>query len=244
MIKLKNLSISYDGKNLAIDNIDLHVQEGEVLGIIGSSGSGKSSLVKSINKLVEPTKGSKIVIDGEDISNYNEKQLRKVRRKIGMIFQDYNLVDRISVLENVLISRLGYKSRIETLFSKWTDKEYEIASKSLRNVELEDKMFVRGDQLSGGQKQRVAIAKALTQRPKIILADEPVASLDLATSEIIMEYFKRVNEKKNITIIINLHDVNLAKKYCSRIIALRKGQIIFDGEAGDINDELLKEIYL
>lgn len=244
MIKLKNLSISYDGKNLAVDNINLHVKEGEVLGIIGSSGSGKSSLIKSINKLVKPTSGSQIIIDNEDISNYNEKQLRKIRRQIGMIFQDYNLVDRISVLENVLISRLGYKSRIETLFSKWTEKEYEIASKSLRNVELEDKMFVRGDQLSGGQKQRVAIAKALTQRPKIILADEPVASLDLATSEIIMKYFKRVNEKKNITIIINLHDVNLAKKYCSRIIALRKGQIVFDGEAGDINDELLKKIYL
>lgn len=244
MIALKNLSVSYDGKKLAVNNINLHVKEGEILGVIGSSGSGKSSMLKTINRLVEPSSASHVIIDGDDITNYSEKQLRNVRRKIGMIFQDYNLVDRSSVLDNVLIGRLGYKNKLDTILSKFTNEEYEAARKSLMNLGLEDKIFERADQLSGGQKQRVAISKALTQKPKIILADEPVASLDVATSKVIMEYLKKVNEKKNITIVINLHDVNLAKKYCSRIIGLHKGEILFDGKAGELDDRLLERIYL
>lgn len=244
MIEVRNLSVSYDGKNLALDDINLHIKEGEILGVIGSSGSGKSSLIKTFNRLVEARPGSKVIIDGEDIGNYNYKELRLVRRKIGMIFQDYNLVDRSSVLDNVLMGRLGYKSFLDSLFSRFSDKEYELARKSLSNVGMEDKIFHRADQLSGGQKQRVAIAKTLTQQPKIILADEPVASLDVASARVVMDYFKRVNEKKNITIVINLHDVQLAKKYCSRIIALDRGKIVFNGEAGDLDDRLLEKIYL
>ncbi len=244
MIELKDLSVSYDGEKFAIKDINLHIEKGEVLGVIGSSGSGKSTLIKSINRLVEPFKGSKVIIDGEDITHYSEKELRLIRREIGMIFQDYNLVDRSSVLDNVLIGRLGYKSKMDTLLSRYTDEEYMMARKSLERLGLEDKIFQRADQLSGGQKQRVAISKTLTQQPKIILADEPVASLDVATSKVIMEYFKRVNEKKNITIIINLHDVNLAKEYCSRIIALHKGEIVFNGKAGELHDGLLEKIYL
>ncbi len=244
MIEVRNLSVSYDGKNLALDDINLHIKEGEILGVIGSSGSGKSSLIKTFNRLVEARPGSKVIIDGEDIGNYNYKELRLVRRKIGMIFQDYNLVDRSSVLDNVLMGRLGYKSFLDSLFSRFSDKEYELARKSLSNVGMEDKIFHRADQLSGGQKQRVAIAKTLTQQPKIILADEPVASLDFASARVVMDYFKRVNEKKNITIVINLHDVQLAKKYCSRIIALDRGKIVFNGEAGDLDDRLLEKIYL
>lgn len=244
MIVLKDLSVSYDGENMAVNNINLHVKEGEVLGVIGSSGSGKSSMLKAINRLVEPSPASQIFIDGDDITNYSEKQLRNVRKKIGMIFQDYNLVDRSSVLDNVLIGRLGYKNKLDTLLSKFTDEEYEMARRSLMHLGLEDKIFERADELSGGQKQRVAISKTLTQRPKIILADEPVASLDVATSRVIMDYFKKVNEKKNMTILINLHDVNLAKKYCSRIIALRQGKLLFNGKAGELDDRLLEEIYL
>lgn len=243
MIGLENLSVSYDGKYRAVDGVNLHIERGEILGVIGSSGSGKSSMLKTINRLVEPIEG-RIIIDGEEISAYGDRKLRGIRKQIGMIFQDYNLVERASVLENVLMGRLGYKNTIDTLLNRFSDEEYRSARKALANVGLEDKLFVRADRLSGGQKQRVAIAKALCQRPKIILADEPVASLDIQSSKLIMEYFKRVNEKKNMTIVINLHDVNLAREYCTRIVALHKGRIVFDGSAGEIDDELLERIYL
>jgi len=242
MIRLENLSVSYDGKYLAVNKVNLNIEKGEILGVIGSSGSGKSSMLKTINKLVKPVSG-KIIIDGEDITSYEEKKMRRVRKEIGMIFQDYNLVERSTVLENVLMGRLGYKSTLATLLARFTDEEYEMAKKALKNVGLEEKIFKRADQLSGGQKQRVAIAKALCQKPKIILADEPVASLDIQTSKLIMEYFQRVNEKKNMTIVINLHDVNLAMEYCSRIVALHKGRIIFNGRPEEVDDELLERIY-
>ena len=169
--------------------------------------------------------------------------MRNIRRNIGFIFQDYNLIDRSSVLDNVLIGRLGYKSSLKSILGIFNEDDYERAVTALTQVGLKDKMFQRADQLSGGQKQRVAIAKTLCQRPKIILADEPVASLDISTSQNVMDYFKRVNEKKNMTIMINLHDVNLAKKYCNRIIALKKGKILFDGKAGDLSDDILETIY-
>ena len=178
MIGLENLSVSYDGKYRAVDGVNLHIERGEILGVIGSSGSGKSSMLKTINRLVEPIEG-RIIIDGEEISAYGDRKLRGIRKQIGMIFQDYNLVERASVLENVLMGRLGYKNTIDTLLNRFSDEEYRSARKALANVGLEDKLFVRADRLSGGQKQRVAIAKALCQRPKIILADEPVASLDI-----------------------------------------------------------------
>lgn len=242
MLKFENTRVSYDGKALALDDINLVVEQGEFVGIIGSSGSGKSTLLKTINLLVRPSSG-KIYFDGKDITKLNNKELRILRRNIGFVFQDYNLVDRSLVLDNVLIGRLGYKSSFKSFFGIFTDEEYESATTALKQVGLGEKIFERADQLSGGQKQRVAIAKTLCQRPKIILADEPVASLDISTSQTVMDYFKKVNEKKNMTILINLHDVNLAKKYCHRIVALRKGKIIFDGKAGDLSDEILKTIY-
>lgn len=242
MLRLEHTTISYDKKNLAVDDISLKVEQGEFVGIIGSSGSGKSSILKSINLLVKPIKG-KIYMDDINIMNLNNSQLRAVRREIGFVFQDYNLIDRLSVLDNVLTGRLGYKSSLKSMLGIFTDEEYERAEKALIQVGLGEKMFERADQLSGGQKQRVAIAKTLCQGPKIILADEPVASLDIATSHNIMEYFRTINEKKNITILINLHDVNLAKKYCKRIIALKKGKLLFEGKAGELRDEFLKEIY-
>lgn len=242
MLKLENITVSYDGKALAVDNINLEIDQGEFVGIIGSSGSGKSSILKTINLLVRPIKG-KVYVDDVDIIGLKNSQLRTIRRSIGFIFQDYNLIDRSSVLDNVLVGRLGYKSSFKSIFGIFNDEDYESASKALRQVGLGEKMFERADQLSGGQKQRVSIAKTLCQNPKIILADEPVASLDISTSKIIMEYFKTINEKNNITILINLHDVNLAKRYCDRIIALKKGKILYDGKAGDLSDELLNKIY-
>lgn len=242
MLKLENVSVIYNKELLAIDGINLEVEQGEFIGVIGSSGGGKSTLLKAINLLVKPSKG-KVYLGDREITNLSKKELRLIRREIGFVFQDYNLIDRSTVIENVLIGRLGYKSSFKSIFGIFSEDDYKRAQKALGHVGLEDKMFQRADNLSGGQKQRVAIAKTLCQRPKIILADEPVASLDVATSQNVMEYFKKVNEKKNMTIIINLHDVNLAKKYCDRIIALKTGKLIFDGKAGEIDHELLTRIY-
>lgn len=242
MLKIEGLKVVYDKKVLALENINLNVEDGEFVGIIGSSGSGKSTLIKCINLLVRPTEG-KIYIDDVNIMDLDNKGLREIRKEIGFIFQDYNLIDRSTVVDNVLIGRLAYKSSLESLFRIFSKDDYERATKALNYVGLDEKVYDRADQLSGGQKQRVAIAKTLCQRPKIILADEPVASLDMASSQLIMEYFKRANEKKKITILINLHDVNLAKKYCSRIVALKNGNIVFDGRPGDLKDDVLKEIY-
>lgn len=242
MLKLENITVSYDRKVLAVDNINLEVEQGEFIGVIGSSGGGKSTMLKTINLLVRPTKG-KVYIDNIDMTGLNNLKLRAMRREIGFVFQDYNLIERASVLDNVLMGRLGYKSSFKSILGIFSDEDYDRATKALEQVGLSEKIFERADKLSGGQKQRVAIAKILCQRPKIILADEPVASLDISTSQTIMNYFKIINEKKNITILINLHDVNLAKRYCNRIIALKKGKILFDGRAGDLDDGLLKEIY-
>lgn len=242
MLKIEGLKVVYDKKVLALENINLNVEDGEFVGIIGSSGSGKSTLIKCINLLVRPTEG-KIYIDDVNIMDLDNKGLREIRKEIGFIFQDYNLIDRSTVVDNVLIGRLAYKSSLESLFRIFSKDDYERATNALNYVGLDEKVYERADQLSGGQKQRVAIAKTLCQRPKIILADEPVASLDMASSQLIMEYFKRANEKKKITILINLHDVNLAKKYCSRIVALKDGNIVFDGRPGELKDDVLKRIY-
>lgn len=242
MLRLENITVIYDGKVLAVDDVNLEVNQGEFVGIIGSSGSGKSTLLKTINLLVRPYKG-KVFIDDVDVTGLRDAQLRNMRKSIGFVFQDYNLIERSTVLDNVLIGRLGYKSPLKSLLGFFSDDDYERAIIALRQVGLSEKVFVRAGELSGGQKQRVAIAKTLCQRPKIILADEPVASLDISTSQNIMDYFKKVNEKKNITVLINLHDVNLAKKYCNRIVTLKKGKIIFDGRPGEIDDRLLENLY-
>ena len=241
MLEIKNLTVEY-GNFRAIDNVSFTVKDGEFVAVIGSSGGGKSSLMKAINLLVKPKSGS-IKIDGEEMTELSSRKLRMKRRKIGFVFQDYNLIDRLSVIENVLTGRLGYKSSLKSLLGIFSKEEYENAEKALEKVGLSEKLFVRGDELSGGQKQRVAIAKALVQEPKIILADEPVASLDVNSSKIIIEYFKEINRVQGITVIINIHDVNIALKYADRVIALKKGKIVFDGKGSEITDDVLKRVY-
>lgn len=241
MLEIKNLTVEY-GNFRAIDNVSFTVKDGEFVAVIGSSGGGKSSLMKAINLLVKPKSGS-IKIDDEEMTALSSRKLRMKRRKIGFVFQDYNLIDRLSVIENVLTGRLGYKSSLKSLLGIFSKEEYENAEKALEKVGLSEKLFVRGDELSGGQKQRVAIAKALVQEPKIILADEPVASLDVNSSKIIMEYFKEINRVQGITVIINIHDVNIALKYADRVIALKKGKIVFDGKGSEITDDVLKRVY-
>ncbi len=242
MLKLENISVLYDGRVLAVDDVSLEVKQGEFVGVIGSSGSGKSTLLKAINLLVRPSQG-KVYVDDVEITGMNPAQLKNIRKSIGFIFQDYNLIERSTVIDNVLIGRLGYKSPFKSLLGIFSNDDYERAEKALSQVGLSEKMFVKAHELSGGQKQRVAIAKTLCQRPRIILADEPVSSLDITTSQNVMDYFKKVNEKKNMTIIINLHDVNLAKKYCERIIALKKGRVVFDGRPGELDDGILEKLY-
>lgn len=241
MLEIKNLTVEY-GNFRAIDNVSFTVKDGEFVAVIGSSGGGKSSLMKAINLLVKPKSGS-VKIDGEEMTELSSRKLRMKRRKIGFVFQDYNLIDRLSIIENVLTGRLGYKSSLKSLLGIFSKEEYENAEKALEKVGLSEKLFVRGDELSGGQKQRVAIAKALVQEPKIILADEPVASLDVNSSKIIMEYFKEINRVQGITVIINIHDVNIALKYADRVIALKKGKIVFDGKGSEITDDVLKRVY-
>lgn len=241
MLEIKNLTVEY-GNFRAIDNVSFTIKDGEFVAVIGSSGGGKSSLMKAINLLVKPKSGS-IKINDEEMTALSSRKLRMKRRKIGFVFQDYNLIDRLSVIENVLTGRLGYKSSLKSLLGIFSKEEYENAEKALEKVGLSEKLFVRGDELSGGQKQRVAIAKALVQEPKIILADEPVASLDVNSSKIIMEYFKEINRVQGITVIINIHDVNIALKYADRVIALKKGKIVFDGKGSEITDDVLKRVY-
>ena len=241
MLEIKNLTVEY-GNFRAIDNVSFTIKDGEFVAVIGSSGGGKSSLMKAINLLVKPKSGS-IKIDDEEMTELSSRKLRMKRRKIGFVFQDYNLIDRLSVIENVLTGRLGYKSSFKSLLGIFSKEEYENAEKALEKVGLSEKLFVRGDELSGGQKQRVAIAKALVQEPKIILADEPIASLDVNSSKIIMEYFKEINRVQGITVIINIHDVNIALKYADRVIALKKGKIVFDGKGSEITDDVLKRVY-
>ena len=242
MLELKGVKVVYDKKIIALKDVDLKIDQGEFIGVIGSSGSGKSTLLKTINLLVRPS-GGQVLLDGRDISSVSPKGLREIRRDIGFIFQDYNLIERSTVLENVLIGRLPYTPTFKSLLGIFKEDDYNRASIALRQVGLLDKVFKKADDLSGGEKQRVAIAKTLCQRPRMILADEPVASLDRSTSQDVMEYFKKVNEKKNITILINLHDVALALKYSKRILAIKDGMIIFDGKPGELDEGILKEIY-
>lgn len=242
MLRLENIYVSYDGKTNILKNINLTVNSGEWIGVIGKSGSGKSTLLRSINLLVKAKSGN-IFFNDINIMNLNKKKLREIRRHIAFIFQDYNLIDSLTVMENVLISRLGYQSLLQSIIGYFPKVDYERATKSLERLGLKEKMFDLAKNLSGGQKQRVAIAKALCQNADIILADEPVSSLDPGTTIQIMEYFKLIHEKKAKTIIINLHQVELAKKYCQRIIAIDNGEIIFNGLAGDLTDDIIQRLY-
>lgn len=242
MLKLTDLTVSYDGNHDVLKKISLSVPRGQWIGILGRSGSGKSTLLRSIHLFIKPRSGS-IMLDDCEMTTLRPRALRKLRRRIAFIFQDYNLIDSLSVLDNVLTSRLGYQSTLSSLLGRFSEEDCERATKAITRVGLEEKMFERAGNLSGGQKQRVAIAKALCQDADIILADEPVASLDQGSAIQIMEYFKRIHEKKNKTILINLHNVDLAKKYCERIVAIDGGRILYDGVPERLDETVLGRLY-
>lgn len=242
MLIIENLTKVYDDGTWALQKVSFTVQDGEFLVLIGLSGAGKSTLLRCINRLVEPTEG-RIIFDGRDITAASPSELREIRRHIGMIFQQFNLVKRSSVLTNVLAGRLGYVSTGRSLLHRFPRQEVERALGNLERVGILDQAYKRADELSGGQQQRVGIARALMQEPRLMLADEPVASLDPATSHSVMKYLEQLNRKDGITVLCSLHFLSLARTYATRIIALKKGQVVFDGLPAEIDDARFKEIY-
>ena len=242
MIKFVHVNKVYPNGFQALADINLEIQDGEFVAIIGLSGAGKSTLLRTINKMIPITSGEAYV-DGNDISKLNKKELRMLRRTIGMVFQSFNLVKRSSVINNVLAGRVAYNSTLSTMFGIFPKSDKMLALEALDKVNILEKAFVRADQLSGGQQQRVALARALSQQPHLILADEPVASLDPITTLDVMDDFKRINESMKITIIANMHHVDLALQYAHRIIGLKEGRIVFDGPVSAVNDEILLQIY-
>ncbi|HLU08191.1 MAG TPA: phosphonate ABC transporter ATP-binding protein [Oceanobacillus sp.] len=242
MLLIENLTKIYDNGFLALDNINLEIPDGQFVAIIGLSGSGKSTLLRCINRLVDPTKG-RIIWNGIDITAATDDELRQIRRRIGMIFQQFNLVKRSTVLTNVLSGRLGYMNPIYSLVNYFPNAEKERALAALKRVGIADKAYNRASALSGGQQQRVGIARTLMQEPEMMLADEPVASLDPATSHSVMKYLELLNKEDGITILCSLHFLSLARTYADRVIALKDGKLEFDGLPKDIDNERFKQIY-
>lgn len=240
MIEIRGLSKRY-GEFEALHHIDLKVGRGEFVVILGASGAGKSTLLRCINHLTEPTQGE-IRVDGE-LSRGDRAGLRRVRRDVAMIFQHYNVVPRLSVLKNVLTGRLGSMPTLPSWFQVFPAQDIAIARECLRRVDLEEKADLRTDTLSGGQKQRVGIARALAQRPKVILADEPVASLDPNTSRKVLSYLQQASSESGITVICNLHQVEFAQEFGERIIGVAGGRIVFEGGPHDLTEEALRRIY-
>ncbi|ENY99920.1 phosphonate ABC transporter, ATP-binding protein [Clostridium thermobutyricum] len=242
MLKANNLYKEYKGGTKALSDISFSVKSGEFISIIGPSGAGKSTLLRCINKMIDVTKGE-LIFNNTNVKNIKKKELRKLRTQIGMIFQHYNLVNRLSVVENVLHGRLGYKNTIQGIMGIYTEKEKEKAFKILKKLGLEEQAYKRCDQLSGGQKQRVGIARALIQNPKLILCDEPIASLDPNSSKTIMDYLKNINKTTGITVILNLHQVDVAVRYSDRIIGINDGKIIYDGKPENLTEDIIHKIY-
>ena len=239
-LEIKNLVFNYGTSNV-LNDISFDVPKGEFVAIVGKSGAGKSTLLRCLNLLNKPDSGE-INISGENIINFNKKKLKLIRREIAFIFQDYNVLDNLYTVENVLTPYLVKKSLVGLLLG-YTKEEYNAGVAYLKQVGLEDEAFKKSKYLSGGQKQRVAIAKALAQNPKILLADEPVSSLDEKNTTLIMDTFKRLNEQNGITVLINLHDVNLAKKYSTKILGLKDGKVLFYKDSDKVTKDEFEELY-
>jgi phosphonate transport system ATP-binding protein len=242
VIRFENASVTYRGGVHALRNLTLEIPDGEMLVIVGLSGAGKSTLIRAINGLVPITDGD-VTVDGQSVRHATPRQLRQLRSKIGMIFQTFNLVNRTSVLNNVLMGRLHTTGTLRSLAGMYKAEDVEIAMQALERVDIVEKAYVRASNLSGGQQQRVGIARALAQQPKIILADEPVASLDPPTSHVVMRDLQRINRDLGITTIVNLHFLDLAKVYAQRIVGLRAGELVFDGDAGHADENVFRDIY-
>jgi phosphonate transport system ATP-binding protein len=242
MLKVENLVKIYDGGTKALDDVSFEVDKGEFLAVIGLSGSGKSTLLRCINRLIEPTAGT-ITWDGVDITQASQEDLRRIRRRIGMVFQHFNLVERSKVLTNVMAGRLGYLNPALSIVNRFPKADVEKAHAQLARVGLEEKANARADELSGGQQQRVGVARAMMQDPEIMLADEPVASLDPVLAHSIMQYLERINQEDGVMVLCSLHFLDLVHQYADRVIALNEGKLVFEGTPQEIDDDKFKEIY-
>lgn len=242
MIKFENVSKVYPNGTKGLTDVNLQIDQGEFVAIIGTSGAGKSTLIRCVNGLNDVTSG-RLFVNDTDVSKLKGKDLRKFRRHVGMIFQSYNLVPRVTVLKNVMFARVPDMNLFKVIFGLFSKEDKLVALDSLNKVGILDKAYIRADQLSGGQQQRVSLARALTQESEILLADEPVSSLDPVTAKEVMDDFKRINEELNKTILLNIHHVELALEYASRIIAVKKGKIVYDGPSQEVTKEILDEVY-
>ena len=242
MLKIVDLEKRYNNSMVALHGINLEVQSGEVIGLIGPSGAGKSTLIRCVNRLVEPTKGSISLLDN-DLCKLSKNSLRLARRRIGMIFQEYALVERLTVMENVLSGRLGHMGFWNSWFRRFSAEDIAQAYELLDRVGLKGKENDRADELSGGQRQRVGIARALIQKPDLMLIDEPTASLDPKTSRQVMRLIIELCRENGLAAIVNIHDVVLATEFLPRIVGLRAGEVVFDGPAKDVNTDVLNQIY-
>jgi phosphonate transport system ATP-binding protein len=242
LLEVSHVVKSYGGAKPALDDVSFSVPKGEFVSVIGPSGAGKSTLLRCINRMIEVSTGY-VRFEGISVGELNRKELKKLRSKIGMIFQHYNLVDRLTVIENVLHGRLGSKSTLAGAMGLYSRDEKQQAMDVIAMLGLGDQIYQRCDRLSGGQKQRVGIGRALVQDPKMILCDEPIASLDPNSSRVIMEQLKKVSTQMHITMIVNLHQVDVALKYSDRILGVNKGRIVFDGPPDDLSPGRISEIY-
>ena len=243
MLKIENLTKVYSpGSVRALEDVSFDVPKGQFLAVIGLSGSGKSTLLRCINRLIEPTSG-RVTLDGQDVTTANAEELRRIRRRIGMVFQHFNLVHRSSVVTNVLAGRLGYVNPVWSLVNRFPKSDVAKARREMERVGIGDKLHHRADALSGGQQQRVGIARALMQDPDVILADEPVASLDPVLVHSIMQYLEQINKEDGVTVLCSLHFLDLVHRYAHRVVALNAGRLVFDGLPQEIDDRRFKEIY-
>ena len=241
-LEIKGLKKEYVVGNPILKGINVKINEPGIIAIIGPSGTGKSTLLRCINRLIDPTEGE-IIFDQSDLCKAKGQQLRKLRRHVGMVFQEYNLVERLSVIENVLTGRLGYMSAWQAWRRKFSQQDINTAFELLQAVGLTEQATKRADSLSGGQRQRVGIARAVMQDPHILLADEPTSSLDPKTAVEIMELLERFALEKNIPALVNIHDVTLARRFAKRMIGMSEGKVVYDGSPEGITDDHLKQIY-
>lgn len=242
MITFKNVSKQYPGGRLALDSINLAIEPGTIVSVIGPSGAGKTTFIRCINRLIDCTSGD-IEINGESVQQAGSRRLKQLRRKIGMIFQNYNLVERLTVLENALHGCLGSMPFYRSVFGLYPQEGKEQALAVLEELGLSEHLYQRCADLSGGQKQRVGIARALMQEPAILLCDEPVSSLDPQSAQDILDYTKKIVKARNLTCIMNMHHVEYAKRYSDRIVGLRQGRLVFDGEPVGLSEETLRTIF-
>ena len=242
MLRIEKLSKRYKTGDLALNGVDLDIPNGQVMALIGPSGAGKSTLIRCVNRLVEATSG-KIFLNENELTNLSQRNLRKARRKMGMIFQEYALVERLTVMENVLSGRLGYVGFWSSYFRKFPQKDINEAFRLLERVGLQAMVDKRADELSGGQRQRVGICRALIQDPDLLLVDEPTASLDPKTSRQIMRLICELCKERKLSAIINIHDVGLAQMFAERIVGLKSGEIVYDGNAKNLGPKVLTKIY-